>query len=111
MAILSGRCEGALARIWRSAMLKATTRIGLLYWPVSRFWMTASRSVRPAPKLGRVSQNRRPPNNGLIAIVRHDRGVQLGPRITPLRYHTNLLKGQDAFSSDEELRCRSLRVR
>jgi hypothetical protein len=29
----------------RSAVLKAMTRIGLLYWPESMFWMTGSRSV------------------------------------------------------------------
>ena len=29
----------------RSAVLKATTRIGLLYWPLSRSLMTVSRSV------------------------------------------------------------------
>jgi hypothetical protein len=29
----------------RSAVLKAMTRIGLLYWPPRRSWMTVSRSA------------------------------------------------------------------
>src|SRR3954467_8518988 len=61
-----------------SAVLKLTTRTGLLYWPVSRSWMTVSRSAVLAPDPAMLTEIVHHQVDVLIRARRHDRRCPIG---------------------------------